>query len=112
MAKAVEKITMALADAPDDMESGSHIVHVVLDNSDAVETPSSTHDLKVTLSEDSPDLTEDERQTGALQVAISTTMSGSDSEYLPEVYKPLYSDESLRNPLYAKYKERQEEKKE
>ncbi|KAL3902975.1 MAG: hypothetical protein SGILL_010624 [Bacillariaceae sp.] len=112
MAKAVEKVTMALADAPGDMESGSHIIHVVLESLDSVETPSSSHDLRVTLSEDSPDLTDDERQTGVLQVAISTTMSGSDSEYLPEVYKPLYKDESLRNPLYAKYKERQEEKKE
>jgi hypothetical protein len=94
------------------MENGSHIIHVVLENSDAVESPSSGHDLKVTLSEDSPDLIEEERQIGILQVAISTTMSGSDSEYLPKVYEPLYTDETLRNPLYARYKERQEEKKE
>jgi len=43
---------------------------------------------------------------GILHVGISATMAGSESEYLPNAYRPLYEDLSLRNPLYEKYRQR------
>eukprot|EP00529_Nitzschia_sp_RCC80_P018468 CAMPEP_0113467784 /NCGR_PEP_ID=MMETSP0014_2-20120614/15000_1 /TAXON_ID=2857 /ORGANISM="Nitzschia sp." /LENGTH=508 /DNA_ID=CAMNT_0000360117 /DNA_START=156 /DNA_END=1682 /DNA_ORIENTATION=+ /assembly_acc=CAM_ASM_000159 len=50
------------------------------------------------------------REVARLQVQISSTMPGSESQYLPEVYKELYNDPSLRNPLYDKFKSRKQEK--
>ena len=50
------------------------------------------------------------REVARLQVQISSTMPGSESQYLPEVYRDLYNDPLLRNPLYDKFKSRKEEK--
>jgi hypothetical protein len=43
---------------------------------------------------------------GILHVSVSATMAGSESDYLPEVYRPLYDDLSLRNPTYEQFRER------
>lgn len=111
LGKAVERATMCLAEsAPDEMGEGSHILHVVLEDSKVVETPKSSHDLRVTLTEDAfADDSGEGGKAGILQVAVAATMAGSDSQYLPEVYKSLYNDETLRNPRFAKFKERKEE---
>jgi hypothetical protein len=43
---------------------------------------------------------------GILHVSVSATMAGSESDYLPDVYRPLYDDLSLRNPTYEQFRER------
>jgi hypothetical protein len=108
---AIEKAQMFLIEsAPDEFGEGSHILHVVIDDDNVLETPKSSHDLRVTLmDEHSEKCDTDTEGDGILEVAVSMTMSGSDSQYLPDVYKPLYNDESLKNPMYAKFKERKDE---
>ena len=111
ISKAIERAIVCLAEAEsDDLGSGSHIIHVALDDSKVIEMPKSKNDLQVTIVEIG-DEDEEDVDVGILEVAIITTMSGSESEYLPDAYKPLYADESLRNPLYAKFKKRTKERK-
>ena len=118
ISSAIERVMVCLADAPADIGDGSHIVHVLLDGVendegifDTIECPSVGHELRVIMDDD--DFLEDQAEAapGILQVVISASMAGSESEYLPEVYKELFHDESLRNPLYAKFKKRQENRK-
>merc|ERR1712224_145005 len=53
---------------------------------------------------------EDGQCRGAeLRVQVKSIAAGSESEYLPEAYMPLYEDASLRNPLYANFKKRRRE---
>ena len=103
---------VSLTDAPDELGDGSHIINVILDIDDEdtrmVECPKVGHEIRLTMDDD--DLASPADAPGILQVAISATMAGSESDYLPEVYKELYSDESLRNPLYAKFKNRQRDR--
>ena len=120
MSKAIERAVICLAENDSSINDldGSHIFHVILnddDNDDAtttVEIPKSNHELKVTMVEKWGNSNKienesvDEVEVGILQVNVMTTMSGSESDYLPDVYKPLYNDESLRNPLYKNYKKR------
>ena len=107
---ALERAIVCLAEIDsDELGSGSHIVHVALDDSEVAEIPKTKNVLQATLVEVG-DEGEEDIDIGILEVAVVATMSGSDSEYLPDVYKPLFSDESLRNPLYAKFKKRKEER--
>ncbi len=107
---ALERAIVCLAESDsDDLGSGSHIVHVALDTSEVAEIPKTKNILQATLVEvGGPG--EEDLDIGILEVAVVTTMSGSESEYLPDVYKPLFTDESLRNPLYAKFKKRKEDR--
>lgn len=111
LVQAVERATVCLAEsAPDELGEGSHIIHVILENSDLVESPMSSYDLQVVLIENALD---DEQQgegeeAGLLQVAVAATMAGSESQYLPDAYKPLYSNQALRNPRFVQFKERKE----
>lgn len=108
--KAVENAIICLAEVDCvELGSGSHILHVALDGSEVTEIPKTKNILQATLVE-LADEGEQDIDIGVLEVAVVTTMSGSESEYLPEVYKPLFSDESLRNPLYAKFKKRKEDR--
>jgi hypothetical protein len=126
MSKAIERAVICLAENDGSINDldGSHIIHVILNDDDddadeqiAVEIPKSNHELKVSMVEkwgnnnkiENESL--DEVEVGILQVNVMTTMSGSESEYLPDVYKPLYNDESLRNPLYKNYKKNLKETK-
>ena len=110
MKTAIERVIVCLAEADSEyLGSGSHIIHVALENSKVVQIPKPKNDLQATLIEIGDYGEED---VGILEVAVVTTMSGSESEYLPEAYKALFADESLRNPLYAKFKKRKEERKE
>jgi len=109
---AIERVIVSLAEVDsDDLGTGSHIINVALDDAKVLEMPKPKNDLQVTLLEIG-DEGEKDVDIGKLEVAIVTTMSGSESEYLPDVYKPLYNDESLRNPLYAKFKERKAKREE
>jgi hypothetical protein len=128
MGAAVERAIMSLAESPPDaLATGSHFVHVLLDEKDssvgkAVPCPNPGYEMRVTMvhQDDIDDLeyvgddNKDEASLpglGVLQVAVKTTIPGSESENLPESYRPLYLDESLRRPAYAKFKERQEARK-
>lgn len=107
---AIERAIVCLAEVDsDDLGNGSHIIHVALDGSKILEVPKSKNDLQATLVEIG-DEGEEDIDVGILEVAIVTTMSGSESEYLPDAYKPLYADESLRNPLYANFKKQKEKR--
>ena len=121
MSKAIERAVICLAENDSSINDldGSHIFHVILNDDDndndattTVEIPKSNHELKVTMVEKWGNSNKienesvDEVEVGILQVNVMTTMSGSESDYLPDVYKPLYNDESLRNPLYKNYKKR------
>lgn len=110
MKEAIERAIVCLAEVDEeDLGSGSHIIHVALDDSKVLEVPKAKNDLQATLVEIRGEGEED-ADIGILDVAILTTMAGSASEYLPEVYKPLYANESYRNPLYEKFKERKEKR--
>jgi hypothetical protein len=108
---AIERAVLFLSEtAPDALGVGSHILNVILtiDGDDlALECP--RNEMRVLMDDD--DFIDDpEAASGVLEVAISSSIAGSESEYLPYAYKPLYENESLRNPLYAKFKKRQEER--
>lgn len=115
---AIERGMLCLADAPDALGEGSHIVNVLFSSTNneettgMVECPGVGHAMRVTMDDNvifniaGP---ENDAQ-GVLQVAISSSMAGSESEFLPEVYKELFQDESLKNPLYVRFKKRQEER--
>jgi hypothetical protein len=110
MTAAIERAIVCLAEVDsDDLGNGSHIIHVALHDSKVFEVPKAKNDLQATLVEIGDEGEEDD-DIGILEVAIATTMAGSESEYLPEVYKPLYANESYRNPLYAKFQERKEKR--
>jgi hypothetical protein len=111
LGKAVERATVCLAEsAPGKMGEGSHILHVVLEDSLALETPLTCHDLRVTLTDDTFEADDSEGvELGVLEVAVAATMAGSESQYLPDAYLPLYSDETLRNPRFSIFKERKED---
>jgi len=111
VSKAIERAVLCLAEsAPDEMATGSHFVNIPLlteagGSVEPMECPKTGFEMEITMDDD--DFLDTHESPGILQVAISATMAGSESEYLPEVYKPLYNDDSLRNPLYARFKSRQ-----
>ena len=108
--KVIERVIVCLSEVePDDLGSGYHIIHVALDDSKVLEMPKPKNVLQVTLVEIGDEGKED-ADVGILEVDIVTTMSGSESEFFPDAYKPLYADESLRNPLYATFKNRKEKR--
>lgn len=110
MTAAIERTIVYLAEADsDDIGVGSHIIHVVLDESIGFEIPKTRNDLQATLVEIGDDGEEDVN-VGILEVAIVATMSGSESEYLPNAYKPLFANESLRNPLYAEFQQQKKKR--
>eukprot|EP00549_Striatella_unipunctata_P002187 CAMPEP_0118683832 /NCGR_PEP_ID=MMETSP0800-20121206/6276_1 /TAXON_ID=210618 ORGANISM="Striatella unipunctata, Strain CCMP2910" /NCGR_SAMPLE_ID=MMETSP0800 /ASSEMBLY_ACC=CAM_ASM_000638 /LENGTH=298 /DNA_ID=CAMNT_0006580409 /DNA_START=655 /DNA_END=1551 /DNA_ORIENTATION=+ len=96
-------------DLPEDLGDGSHLVHVLVSGVVPVECPKVGSEVRVMLKEKGDESGE---VAGTLQVKISSTMAGSASEYLPNAYKPLFEDESLRREAYAAFKKRLESKKE
>jgi hypothetical protein len=114
IAKTIERMIFGLAQsAPDDFREGSNLVHVLMDYEEDedinLEYPKSGYELCVVLDdrqEDIPANKLEEEAQGILHVLATATMAGSESGYLPDVYKPLYEDKSLRNPIYEKFRER------
>jgi hypothetical protein len=134
--QAIERVQYALAnDPPPELGDGSHILHVLLEDSatttSSTSTPTTTQfdspktgfELCVVLQEQREDDNGDDGATisqprrmvvpyqqpnvyGILHVSVSATMAGSESDYLPDVYRPLYDDLSLRNPTYEQFRER------
>jgi hypothetical protein len=113
LSKAIERAMVCLAETSlDELGEGSHFVNVLLECTDSdkgvVECPKTGFEMRVTMDDD--ELAAAEEAPGALQVVITAIVAGSESEYLPDAYKPLYSDDSLRNQIYAKFKQRQGER--
>mmetsp|Transcript_744 Transcript_744/g.812 ORF Transcript_744/g.812 Transcript_744/m.812 type:complete len:412 (-) Transcript_744:26-1261(-) len=120
------------SDSNDDFGAGSNILHVILDTDNGDDNgdrdkrnenekkklvckiPKTSHDLKVTMVEmygndqKIENIGYEDVDVGILQVTVATTMSGSESEYLPDVYRPLFDDPKLKNPLYGNYKDRRQ----
>jgi hypothetical protein len=71
------------------------------DDTVLVECPTTGSELRVTFEQKFGDTA-----PGILQVAISASMAGSESEFMPVAYKPLFQDETLRREAYTEYKER------
>lgn len=91
----------ALADdPPEELGDGSSVIHILCDSTKAP-CPQWGSEMRVLLQEDG-------FTVGSLQVLIEKTAPGSESEYLPEAYKPLYEDESLRRETYMETKKRME----
>lgn len=106
--KAIERAIICLAEEhSDELGSGSHIIHVALEDAEVFQMPKPKNSVRVAMVE-TGDEGEEDVEVGILEVAIANTMAGSESEYLPEAYKPLFSDESLRNPLFAKFKKKKD----
>ena len=104
ISQAIERAMLFLSQTPpDDMAEGSHLINVVVD-ADVVDVPKTNHEVRVTLVE------EEEEVIGSLQVVVSASMSGSESEYLPDVYKELFFDEEFQNTRYIEMKQRKEER--
>ena len=96
----------ALADnPPDELGDGSTVVHVLCDPEDVVECPRPGSEMRVLLQEDGVTV-------GTLQVSVEKTAAGSESEFLPDAYKPLFEDMSLRRPAFIETKRRMELKEE
>mmetsp|Transcript_19677 Transcript_19677/g.48369 ORF Transcript_19677/g.48369 Transcript_19677/m.48369 type:complete len:314 (-) Transcript_19677:16-957(-) len=110
ISRAIERAIMCLSeDAPDEIGTGSHIIHVILNGEGKVknhlECP--RHALRVTMDDEEELSSAAEEASGVLDVVVSSTIAGSESEYLPDAYRPLFDDTALQNPLYTKYKQRQ-----
>ncbi|CAB9530769.1 expressed unknown protein [Seminavis robusta] len=104
----------ALADnPPEELGDGSNVIHVLTpppppqqqqtDDDNTVVCPRPGSDLRVLLRQ------EDGTTVGALQVSVEKTAPGSESEYLPDVYKPLFQDEALRRPAFVESRKRLEQ---
>lgn len=117
----VEHAILCLAEsAPDELGEGSHIIHTLIDIGRASATasasgnqscclhyPTNGKELCIILDDqdqdDIPNLEQD--ACGILYVKTAATMAGLESPYLPDVYKPLFEDDTLRNTAYDKFQE-------
>ena len=111
--EAIEESLSAAVEAlsetpPDDLGDGSSLVHVIceLENDNrVVPCPKPGSELRVLLEEDGD-------VVGTLQVAIEKTAAGSESDYLPEAYKPLFENDDFRRPAFTEAKKRIEDMEE
>jgi hypothetical protein len=92
-------ISIIIGDPPAEFASGSHILRIV--TGDIIDCPKAGSDLAVTLK-----APESNSEHGRLQVRIVAVMAGSESEYMPEKYLPLFNDKSLQRPAYFEFKKR------
>jgi len=101
-------ITALAEQPPEDLGDGSSVVHVLLDKEvlQGLEGEVST-DVPTQAGAELRVLLQDDGYTmGCLHVSIQKTEPGSESEYLPEAYKPLFLDESLRRPAFVEARKR------
>ncbi len=115
ISRSVEHVILSLAQsAPDHLGEGSHLIHSIIDFGNGIDWctlkyPGGRNELCITLDnrKDIPNLEQDGR--GILHVTMTATMAGSESPYLPEVYKALFEDKALRNPAYETFREKREQ---
>ena len=113
---ALQRVIYKLAeDPPSALASGSHILHVILEDEDAEFVMNNQNDpvaplrtgetlrvrLTTTIDEEAPPM-------GLLQVAVSATGAGSESDYLPAAYRSLFGDPSLRRAAFAKFQQKRQ----
>lgn len=99
--QSINRAVDALCDNPPaDLAQGSCVINVLCENAIPQELPKVGSEMRALL------LEEDGTTLGALEVTVAATAAGSESDYLPEAYKPLFGDESLRRPAYAEMKRR------
>lgn len=83
--KEINYAVESIADSPPvEMEDGSFVVHVVCAHENVVTCPKPGSEIRALLLEENDPV-------GTLQVRIEKTAAGSESEYLPETYKTLFS---------------------
>lgn len=93
------------SEPPQELQEGSNIVYVVLPNTASVDCPRPGYEIRAVLRE--KDISQEELFLGVLEVQVTASMAGSESEYLPEAYKSLYhEEESLKYNAYTDWKER------
>eukprot|EP00594_Rhizosolenia_setigera_P008169 CAMPEP_0178973380 /NCGR_PEP_ID=MMETSP0789-20121207/21693_1 /TAXON_ID=3005 /ORGANISM="Rhizosolenia setigera, Strain CCMP 1694" /LENGTH=198 /DNA_ID=CAMNT_0020661245 /DNA_START=493 /DNA_END=1086 /DNA_ORIENTATION=+ len=93
------------SEPPQELQEGSNIVYVVLPNTASVDCPKPGYEIRAVLRE--KDISQEELFLGVLEVQVTASMAGSESEYLPEAYKSLYhEEESLKYNAYVDWKER------
>jgi hypothetical protein len=112
IADTVNKAITALAEEPPTaLGDGCCIVHVVwAESTDRIECPTTSgSEIRLLLSENDDD--DDDTVVGTLHVRVETTAAGSESEYLPDAYKPLFGDVSFRRAAYTEAKRRLQEQK-
>ena len=100
-------VSSLVDDPPVELGEGSSIIHVLFNKkNDAYDhtVPKIGSDLRATL------LEEDGTMMAAMQVTVAKTAAGSDSEYLPMAYEPLFHDETLRRPAFTEMKRRMEQR--
>jgi hypothetical protein len=98
----INAVIKALAeDPPEELGDGSNIVHLLYGTEKAVVCPQPGSVMRALLKEDG-------YTVGTLQVSVESIAPGSESDYLPEVYKPLFQDESLIRPAFVETKKRME----
>jgi hypothetical protein len=124
----VSKAITALVEGnpPTGIGDGSCIVHVVDsgDNMEQDDTDCETTANSIPLPRVGSDIRcllvqDDETSTsigtpstilGTLQVTVVPTAAGSESQYLPEAYVPLFHDDTFRRPAYTEMKRRRKAK--
>ncbi|KAL3943674.1 MAG: hypothetical protein SGBAC_002254 [Bacillariaceae sp.] len=109
ISRAIERAILYLCeDAPNEMGTGSLILHVILDDESDVKNQLNCprHALRAIMDDEEVLSSAAEEASGVLDVVVSSTLAGSESEYLPDAYRPLFDDTALQNPLYTKYKQR------
>lgn len=89
---------------PEEIGDGSNVIHVVCDHT-SIECPKPGTEFRVILVEDGFDAV-----VGTLQVKVEKTAAGSESEYLPDAYRDLFENESLRRKTYIEMKKRIEKR--
>mmetsp|Transcript_11855 Transcript_11855/g.18344 ORF Transcript_11855/g.18344 Transcript_11855/m.18344 type:complete len:305 (+) Transcript_11855:88-1002(+) len=92
---------------PEEWKEGSHIVHVVLDDTDSEVMPCTKVKSELAVS-----LGKGLEMHGKLKVKVSATSAGSESEFLPDAYKPLFEDKTYQRSKYFEFKRKRAATKE
>lgn len=92
---------------PEEWKKGSHIVHVVLDDtaSEVMECTKVKSELAISLGKGS-------ELPGKLKVKVTATSAGSESDFLPDAYKPLFGDKKYQRSKYFEFKRKRAAEKE
>lgn len=97
--KLVDSLLEALSDEPpSEFSDGSVIIQVTATTADSFELPKQKRILSAALLED------DDKLMGSLDVMVLPVAAGSQSKYLPDVYRPLFQSEV--RPEYKKFQQR------
>lgn len=109
--EALEFAIYSLAESPpNELGSGSHIIHVLLSDQQIVLCPKVGNEILATLQ--APRKQDGDHSIGTLNVKVSATQAGSKSNFLPKEYKKLYDNQDYQRAEYFEFRQRQENRKE